>query len=299
MRAVRIVGSREKVKRLSLPGTALAGVALVLGITAAITIAPASHNYGRVAVNGTSLASFAVSGLPVGGLVTASLSGANPGDWVVGIRGLTSPTCSNQGQADPCSFTVDFSPNSVGPKSATLVVTDNLGSRATAALTGVGVGALCEMKVVPCNYAHLYDGTFSWQYGLIASHGTSRFSVTVTVVHGVATCRGSQTASSPTTGSVTGAITGPGLIAVEFLQDSLGRLVYDITATCPTADHPDLGGPSRPAEPGGENEMKTYEKLARAVGMNLVGTHSYPAPETDPVNGVTGTVSVVWNLSRW
>lgn len=29
-------------------------------------------------------------------------------------------------------------------------------------LSGDGLRAECEMKVVSCNYAHLYSGTFSW-----------------------------------------------------------------------------------------------------------------------------------------
>jgi hypothetical protein len=31
---------------------------------------------------------------------------------------------------------------------------------------------------------------------------------------------------------------------------------------------------------------------------DLKGTIRYPAPETDPVNGVTGTVEVHWDLKR-
>jgi hypothetical protein len=38
--------------------------------------------------------------------------------------------------------------------------------------SGQGVNAVCEMKVVSCNYAHLNSGAFSWTSSL-ASPGSS------------------------------------------------------------------------------------------------------------------------------
>src|SRR6476659_4021745 len=58
----------------------------------------------------------------------------------------------------PCSFELRFWPQSLGPKTATLVVRDYHGNRVTAQLKGKGVQALCEMKVVSCKRASVRRG---------------------------------------------------------------------------------------------------------------------------------------------
>jgi hypothetical protein len=196
---------------------------------------------------------------------------------------------------------VDFRPTTTGRKAATLLVTDNHGQRVTAALTGEGVtGVGCRMQVVYCNYAHLYSGTFIWTSTLAAPGSQDGEHVQVDVANGVATCNGS--ASSSEQGNTrTGAITGSGLIAIEFERDDAYRPVYRITVACPTPAWPagengEPATPSRPAELG-HNEQKSYDQPASGPpGMTLRGSYSNPAPETDALNGVTGTVSVSWEL---
>ena len=120
-------------------------------------------------------------------------------------------------------------------------------------------------------------------------------SVTVNVRRGVATCDGSETIADGAN-QQTQSITGKGLIAVEFLKDSANKLVYNITAACPLPAA--VGSTGAPAELG-HNDMQSYPTRATAVGMDLIGANIYAAPETDPVNNVTGNVNVSWSLKRW
>lgn len=153
----------------------------------------------------------------------------------------------------------------------------------------------CEMKVVSCNYAQLYSGQFSWTNTLSAPGSQFHEQVTVTVKNGVANCLG--TVRSTDQGqSTSGTISGPGLFAVEFERDSVDKLAYRITAACPTAAG--MGSPVQPAELG-HNDRETYQQRATTIGQKeLKGSSSYPAPETDEVNHVTGTVQVTWNVTR-
>lgn len=153
----------------------------------------------------------------------------------------------------------------------------------------------CQMKVVSCNYAHLYSGQFSWTYTLNGSASQSHEEVTVTVKNGVADCLGTvrETGNGQST---SGKISGPGLFAVEFELDSADKLVYRITAACPTAAG--AGSPAQPAELG-HHDMETYKQRATVIAQKVLqGGSSYPAPETDEVNHVTGTVKVSWNITR-
>jgi hypothetical protein len=153
----------------------------------------------------------------------------------------------------------------------------------------------CQMKVVSCNYAYLYSGKFSWTNALNGPSSQFKEQVSVGVTNGVANCLGTvrETSNGQT---VNGTVSGPGLFAVEFERDSTNRLVYRITAACPTAAG--MGSPVQPAELG-HHDQSTYEQRADTIGQKtLKGTSNYPAPETDPVNGVTGTVQVTWNITR-
>jgi hypothetical protein len=153
----------------------------------------------------------------------------------------------------------------------------------------------CQMKVVSCNYAYLYSGQFSWTNTINGSASQFREQVTVGVKNGVADCSGTvrETSNGQTT---SGTVSGPGLFAVEFERDSANKLVYRITAACPTAAG--MGSPVHPAELG-HHDQQTYEQRATMIGQKtLQGSSNYPAPETDSVNGVTGTVQVTWNITR-
>jgi hypothetical protein len=151
------------------------------------------------------------------------------------------------------------------------------------------------MKVVSCNYAYLYSGQFSWENTISGSASRFHEQVTVGVKNGVADCVGTvqETSNGQTT---SGTVSGPGLFAVEFELDSANKLVYRITAACPTAAG--MGSPVQRAELG-HHDQQTYEQRATGIAQKVLqGGSNYPAPETDPVNGVTGTVQVTWNITR-
>ena len=153
----------------------------------------------------------------------------------------------------------------------------------------------CQMKVVSCNYAYLYSGQFSWSNTINGSASQFREQVTVGVKNGVADCVGTvrETSNGQTT---SGTVSGPGLFAVEFERDSTNQLVYRITAACPTAAG--MGSPVQRAELG-HHDQETYPQRATTIAQKVLqGSSNYPAPETDAVNGVTGTVQVTWNITR-
>ena len=153
----------------------------------------------------------------------------------------------------------------------------------------------CQMKVVSCNYAYLYSGQFSWSNTIKSSVSQFHEQVTVSVKNGVADCLGTvtETDNGQTT---TGKVSGPGLFAVEFERRSADTTVYRITAACPTAKG--MGKPVQRAELG-HHDQETYKQHATAIGQKVLqGQSTYPAPETDTVNGVTGTVQVTWNITR-
>lgn len=176
-------------------------------------------------------------------------------------------------------------------------------ARADAAAPG---DTLCLPRVVPCNYAHLYSGTFSWRSNLAGEWGSYDRSVTVRVVQGVATCRGGETEvnisevqGQKVRTTELGTIQGPGLIAVEFDYDESGALVYRVTGACPSPVwRPSRQLPVQPAALGTSYEEQSYNQPATAIGINLSGSRDEPAPETDLANGVSGRVLVTWELKR-
>jgi hypothetical protein len=150
------------------------------------------------------------------------------------------------------------------------------------------------MAVVACNYAHLYSGAFSWQVELRSPIGSDVTSVQVSVISGKATCSGSVVSESKGADPVREPVQGQGLVAVEFVSDSSNPLEYKISVACPTTS----SGQTNAASLGNGISIESPLMPAKAVGENLSGTQRYPAPETDPDNGVTGTVQISWKLSR-
>jgi hypothetical protein len=196
-----------------------------------------------------------------------------------------------------------FFPASVGTKRAQMQIVASGGRMATMDLTGTAVAPLCTHTVVPCNYAHLYDGTFSWRIHLQGQAGSDELGLQVAITAGKAECTGTQVSRTADGGSWTGSIVGPGLLGVEFVSDPMYPLAYRITVACPSARFPDhadgsKGRASQPAELGTSYSIETDRQPARVAGEPLSGALTYPAPETDPANGVSGAVSVQWNLWR-
>jgi hypothetical protein len=150
------------------------------------------------------------------------------------------------------------------------------------------------MAIVSCNYAHLYSGTFGWQIDLQSPIGSDVTSVQVGVISGKATCSGSIESKSKGVDPVREPVQGPGLFAVEFVADSGHPLAYKISVACPTTS----SGQTNAASLGNGISIESPLMPAKVVGENLSGTQRYPAPETDPDNGVAGTVQISWQLNR-
>lgn len=312
--------------RISALRLSLAGLFALSTTHAAITITPRSHDFGDIGVNGMSpTQTFQVS-VPnpvLGNKLTNKIVGADARDFVLNSNDTTPVSdpnlCTQSSQGARCKAMVDFRPRSVGAKLARLEITDRFGNRATADLKGKGVAPTCIMRVVPCNYAHLWSGVFTWTSTTSGAGETDTETVDVTVVNGVASCNGGVTTSSQGI-TRTGKIQGTGLFAVEFMMDTdktikgkavlgVAYWVYRITAACPsvhllaTADEPEL--PSRPAEMGHGEQSSDKQPMA-ATPMTLDQAISrlpklegrISIPSSDPINGVTGNLTVTWSLKR-
>lgn len=265
----------------------LAGVVGISVAGAALSIAPASHNFGKVAVMGSVQQAFTVtlpSGVARGASLTYAIAGPDAADFILPPpAGTIDPfdpmrPCPPGPQGRACSKEVVFWPHGLGPKQATLVVTDNSGNRATAALSGEGVKALCTNTVVWCNYAIHYSGVVS--YAGEAGH------VNVDVVQGVASCN----AASP---GESGLTTGPGLIGVEFGRDGeMPGGFYRITVACPIHYTSEPGYPAVPDRPAelGHGEFGSYKQ---PLGMPLAQVNVGP-PRLKGTNSEGDVVS--WDL---
>ena len=295
-----------------LAAAAMAG----LVTTASITITPANHDFGEYAVNAVAYSptefTITVSGnVPPGTTLTGGLTGPDASDFGL-ANGATirQANCSREAQGYRCTTFVQFQPHSLGVKQARLEVSDGHGGQGVAQLKGTGIGPLCLHRVVPCNYALHWSGTFGWTSTLNSEGSQYRETVQVNVINGSASCTGSATQSGNGR-SLTGPIVGTGLFAVEFLHDPVYPWVYLITAACPSPHWPATDGypatPSQPAELG-HNEYTSEKQPAASRRMDpqqllrelprLQGSITYPSPDTDPLNGVTGSVTVSWNLTR-
>lgn len=148
----------------------------------------------------------------------------------------------------------------------------------------------CRAYLVPCNIGQHYSGTFHQISTLESPGGKTTEDVTVRVLQGKARCEGSVVSTDPS--AKTGTIRGDGLFIVEWgvgVEDDPALPWYRIAAECP-----DLDG--KPPEMRGAG-IDTYRQPRRKGFTLLEGSNREESPEADPVNGVTGTVSLEWSLS--
>ncbi len=236
------------------PINVLPGIAAIALAGAALSISPASHNFGEVAVMGLKEQDFQIilsPGTPRGATLRYSIMGPDAGDFSLRYGPTQDPfhpndPCPAGAQGVVCTTAVEFRPRSLGRKTATLTVSDGRGST-SATIQGTGVAALCKATVVWCN-SHHYSGVFSWSDGSGA--------VNVDVVQGVASCNVSGDVSPLTSGS--------GLLAVEFDLDEDGTTFFRISAACPTRYPPE---PVRPVE-FGKHDLSSYKQpLAMSIGQ--------------------------------
>lgn len=118
------------------------------------------------------------------------------------------------------------------------------GTPSRAALQGT-----CKPSLVSCNYAYLYTGsvTIKTNSSVPSADHQAGYTENVTVsinAAGVVTCTGTRTeyekhgykGTPEWSSNTSGAIGGPGLLAIEFQRNSGGKPVYMISYACPTAD---------------------------------------------------------------
>lgn len=256
----------------------LAGIAVLAFAGAALSISPVYHNFGDVAVMGLKTQAFQITlspGTARGTTLTYSIIGPDAVDFLLTTGPTADPfdpnyPCPAGAQGVVCSTGVEFRPRSMGPKKATLVVSDGRGSSNSAPVEGMAVAAICTHTVVPCNYALHYSGVVSWSGGDAGAN--------VDVVQGVASCNA--------TGD-TELTSGPGLIGVEFDRSEEGRASstwYRITVACPIRYPPE---PARPAELG-HGEFGSYKQ---PLGMTITQLNASGPPR---LKGSDGEVS--WDL---
>ena len=142
----------------------------------------------------------------------------------------------------------------------------------------------CRMYLVSCNIGYAYSGTFSWTAVVESQAGKTTETVTARVAGGKATCEG-VTADGP--------VKGEGLVTVETglgTDDDPAQPWYRIAVACPGPD----GAPARM----GGGELSTYKQPLKGGLAVLKGAHEEEHPDSDPVNGVKGTLRLSWALSR-
>lgn len=145
----------------------------------------------------------------------------------------------------------------------------------------------CRSYLVPCNIGDHYSGTFHRVSTVESSNGKTTEDVTVRVLHGKARCEGSIVSTDPS--ALVGPIRGDGLFIVEWgvgVENDAALPWYRIAVACPGVNG------SSPARL--EDMMETYQQPRRKGFAVFEGSTQEESPEADPVNGVTGTVSLQW-----
>jgi len=230
----------------------------------ALTLTPTSADFGELSVGAVVTREFKLTRSDTLRTVL-SLEGPNASEFVVGsessiTRGAAgggSPgpgesdtllACSNTAYGAPyttCDVRVDLRPATLGIKTATLVVTDAHGQRVTAALHGKAIVPECKPVLVPCNWAIGYMGTITIHEvdSTVNSDRNARYETTLDVMidQGKVTCKGQRNefeqnlVDDKAVDEMTfvGAITGPGMAAIEF-QPENGKMSYLLTYACAT-----------------------------------------------------------------
>lgn len=187
-----------------------------------------------------------------------------------------------------------------------------------------------------CAEADFYSGTLAWSEELTSdirgggnrSTSALRVLVNMVVTAGKVQCTGSFLAERKQWSGGTlemdskssGPIAGPGLIKMEFDRGGthtvmngtenedveLGSDVpsYNLAVTCPSPTVTDVSAGettvtrSEPARWGSSQERQTYSWPGSFTQSTLSGKSSYIHPDADPANGIQGTVTFTWSLTR-
>jgi hypothetical protein len=292
-----------------------------------VTVTPNRADFGKAVVQGGGMHRFVVA---MGDTMPAIISIEGPdspefGTDLTGRGGVdTLFACSDDNaltfiQVD-CKLDVFFQPMTLGVKTATLVVVDHHGHRATAALRGEAVRADCLPILVPCNWIVSYSGNIKFNQvdSVINETMKSRTetNVDVQIALGLVQCKGHRNEIEQTSyngvpeGERKGvfSISGPGMAAIEFQPDEAGKMTYVLTIACPTYE----GKRESRSLRGGEvdvlkvkaepvdwrnSQMVGTPNPATEQGMpSLVG--SWTDGEWDPENKAGTRWTASWNLRK-
>ena len=177
--------------------------------------------------------------------------------------------------------------------------------------------------LVPWNCAALFSGSFEWKSILKGGNGTvqmnSNQDVTVVIQAGKASCTGTLTGFTRVEGEsetqVNSRITGPGLVAVEYgtnTEDDPKGPFYLITVACPSPAGEEITTNLRTGERtvnrvlgeppdgfrGGSQQASSYQRPGTQRDVELTGTTVDENPDADAANGLTGTLTVTWKLTK-
>ncbi len=187
-----------------------------------------------------------------------------------------------------------------------------------------------------CSEADFYSGTLTWNEELTSdirgggnrSTSALRILVKMVVTAGRVQCTGSFSSDRKQwrggrlelDARSSGPIAGPGLIKMEFDRGGTHTVMkgsenedvelgddvpsYDIAVTCPSPTVTETSGgestvtPSEPARWGSSQERQTYDWPGSLTQSTLSGTSYYIHPDADPANGIQGTVTFTWSLTK-
>jgi hypothetical protein len=131
------------------------------------------------------------------------------------------------------------------------------------------------------NCSQYYTGTVSSSSDLKGTDLHITMSVVATVTAGKVSCH--------VKGSEVGEYTGPGMIAVEHSStENTGK--YIIKVWCPEAEGERVSRDDSPIIEVLDQQAADYRSIS--------GTESYPHPDTDDANGLSGTYTATWQLRR-
>ena len=195
-------------------------------------------------------------------------------------------------------------------------------SNHTTSHPAIAVQGTCKAYLVPCNYAHLYTGsvTIKTSSSVPSSDHQAKYTEDVTVsinAAGVVSCTGTRTEQethsyngvTDWTSNTSGAIGGPGLLAIEFQRNSAGKPVYMISYACPTADLHTTTVNARtgvsevtqtPPEPADANGLARAgdEQVATRIAMDtLKGGTTYNMQIAAGDDG-DGMIQVAWLFAK-
>jgi len=131
------------------------------------------------------------------------------------------------------------------------------------------------------NCARYYSGTVTQKSELKGENLHETWSITATVTAGRVACRVVKDEAP--------AFDGLGMLVVA-QEGTTGSGGYEIQVWCPSEAGERVGRRDSPV-------IEVMDKTA-ANYATLVGTESYEHPDADSVNGITGGVTVTWNLRR-